>query len=100
MGLLGALFLVDVLFAPPDWWTFKLEDYQRQRLLVYFGARLRCRQMPPPKTEPKRKPNRSNKSYQVRQALISVGTGGLFWERLASREPDRAWVFAARRGAQ
>ena len=37
-GLLGALFLVDVLFAPPGWWTIKLEDYQRKRLLVYFGA--------------------------------------------------------------
>src|SRR5207237_10583220 len=38
VGIIGALFLVDVLFAPPGWWTIKLEDYQRQRLLVYFGA--------------------------------------------------------------
>ena len=36
VGILGALFLVDVLFAPPNW-QIKLEDYQRRRLLVYFG---------------------------------------------------------------
>ena len=30
------LFLVDMLFAPPNW-QIKLEDYQRRRLLVYFG---------------------------------------------------------------
>src|SRR5205807_42752 len=38
VGVLAALFLVDVLFAPPGWWQVKLEEYQRQRLLVYFGA--------------------------------------------------------------
>ena len=45
MGILGALFLVDVLFAPPNW-QIKLQDYQRRRLLVYFGQdftpRFRC----------------------------------------------------------
>src|SRR5262249_13970129 len=35
VGLLAGLFLVDVLFAPPNW-QIKLEDYQRRRLLVYF----------------------------------------------------------------
>src|SRR5262245_10672101 len=38
VGLLAALFLVDVLWAPPGWWQIKLENYQKQRLLVYFGA--------------------------------------------------------------
>jgi len=76
VGLLAALFLVDVLFAPPGWWKIKLEDYQRQRLLVYFGVdfaspkasveeRARARQL------------QLEKSYQIRQALISVGSGGL-----------------------
>src|SRR5437879_4728521 len=37
VGVLAALFLVDVLFAPPGWSQIKLEDYQRQRLLVYIG---------------------------------------------------------------
>src|SRR4051794_12839375 len=38
VGILAALLLVDVLFSPPGWWQIKLENYQRQRLLVYFGA--------------------------------------------------------------
>jgi rod shape determining protein RodA len=38
VGLLAALFIVDVLWAPPGWWQIKLENYQRQRLLVYFGV--------------------------------------------------------------
>src|SRR6266446_1374167 len=38
IGLLAALFLVDVLLAPPGWWEIKLENYQHQRLQVYFGA--------------------------------------------------------------
>ena len=36
VGILGVLFVADVLFAPPNW-QIKLEDYQRRRLLVYFG---------------------------------------------------------------
>src|SRR2546425_571660 len=36
VGFLVTLLLVDILFAPPNW-QIKLEDYQRQRLLVYFG---------------------------------------------------------------
>src|SRR5207248_6825441 len=36
MGILIALLLVDILFAPRNW-QIKLEDYQRHRLLVYFG---------------------------------------------------------------
>ena len=39
VGILGALFLVDVLFAPPNW-QVKLEDYQRRRLMVYFGKKI------------------------------------------------------------
>ena len=76
VSVLAALFLVDILFAPPGWWTIKLEDYQRHRLLVYFGKdfapanasreeRVRAQKL------------QEQKSYQGRQALISVGTGGL-----------------------
>ena len=36
VGILGALFVANVLFAPPNW-QIKLEDYQRRRLLVYFS---------------------------------------------------------------
>jgi rod shape determining protein RodA len=73
---LVALILVDIFFAPPSWYKIKLEDYQRHRLLVYFGLdfapanaskedRIRARQL------------QDARSYQVRQALISVGSGGL-----------------------
>src|SRR5471032_1559867 len=37
VGIFGTLFLADILFAPPKF-QIKMQDYQRQRLLVYFGA--------------------------------------------------------------
>ena len=70
------LFLVDVLFAPPNW-QIKLEDYQRRRLLVYFGKEY----TPPPgasRAERERlRKQQFDDSHNVRQALISVGSGGL-----------------------
>lgn len=75
VGILMALLLVDVLFAPPSW-QIKLEEYQRQRLLVYFGRDF----APPNATEAQRREARRlerEKSYNVEQALISVGSGGL-----------------------
>ena len=75
-ALLAVLFLVDVLFAPPGWWQVKLQEYQRQRLLVYFG-----KDFAPPNATPEEKKHaqvlRLEKSYQGRQALISVGSGGI-----------------------
>ncbi len=71
-GLLVALILIDVLFAPPGW-QIKLEDYQRRRLLVYFGRDY----APPNATAAERQRLRDASSYNVRQALISVGSGGL-----------------------
>jgi len=76
-GVAATLFLVDVLFAPPGWWSIKLEEYQRQRLLVYFG-----RDFAPANATPAEKARahrlQQEKSYQSRQAMISVGSGG-FW---------------------
>jgi rod shape determining protein RodA len=76
VGVLAALFLVDVLFTPPGWWQIKLEDYQRQRLLVYFDASFAA---PNASAEDRSRARRLQfeKSYQVRQALISVGSGGV-----------------------
>ena len=75
-GILGVLFVANVLLAPPNW-RIKLEDYQRRRLLVYFGTQ----ESPPAgasKADRERlRKQQSDDSHNVRQALISVGSGGL-----------------------
>jgi len=75
-GLVVALFIVDILYAPPNW-QFKLEDYQRRRLWVYFGRDYTTGLATEAEREKARLQQR-NDSYNVRQALISVGSGGLF----------------------
>lgn len=75
VGVLAILLLVDILFAPPSW-QIKLEEYQRQRLLVYFGKDFTPRDGTPEAVEKARKLQR-DKSYNKEQALISVGSGGL-----------------------
>lgn len=75
-ALLIALVLVDVLFAPKALQFIQLENYQKQRLMVYFGLDF----APENATEAERRAARQlqeEKSYQVRQALITVGSGGL-----------------------
>src|ERR1700733_1565233 len=75
VGILGLLCVADVLFAP-HLFRIPIQDYQRQRLLVYFGANFApANTSPEAKTEARRL--QFEKSYQVRQALISVGSGGL-----------------------
>lgn len=78
VGLVIVLLLVDILFAPPHW-QIKLEDYQRHRLLVYFGMDF------PPENDSQAAKDaaadlKRQKSYQVQQALITVGSGGLTGE--------------------
>ena len=73
--LVGALLLVDVFFAPPGWWQIKLETYQRDRLLSYFGMNF-ARENASPAEKVQAMHDQSEKSYQARQALISVGSGG------------------------
>ena len=76
VGILGALFVADLLFAPPKW-QVPLEDYQRRRLMVYFGKE----ESPPAgasRAEQARlRQQQADYSHNVRQALISVGSGGL-----------------------
>jgi rod shape determining protein RodA len=74
-GILVALILVDVLFAPPQW-QLKLENYQKRRLLVYFGMDGAPRNATPAEKAEARRAQRDY-SYNVDQALISVGSGGL-----------------------
>ncbi len=77
-GLLALLFLADVFFARPDaWYQVKLEPYQRRRLLVYFGQE----DTPPSGASSAKilelRKQHFDDSHNVRQALISVGSGGL-----------------------
>ena len=74
---MAALFLLMVRFAPPNWQIVKLEDYQRRRLLVYFGqADTPSAGASKAEIERLRK-QQFDDSHNVRQALISVGSGGL-----------------------
>ena len=75
--IMVSLLLVDILFSPPGWWQIKLENYQKQRLLVYFGVDFAPKDATPAEREKARR-LQAEKSYQVKQALISVGTGGLW----------------------
>jgi rod shape determining protein RodA len=75
ISVLVILLLVDILFAPPNW-QIKLEEYQRQRLLVYFGKDFTPRNGTKEAIEQARRLQR-DKSYNKEQALISVGSGGL-----------------------
>lgn len=71
----AALFLVDILFAPPHW-QIKLEDYQRRRLLVYFGVDYVPSSGVSKADIERLKRQQFDDSHNVRQALISVGSGG------------------------
>jgi rod shape determining protein RodA len=77
-GIIVALFVADLLFAPPAY-RLKIRDYQAGRLLVYFGRdyvdyaggdlsskeRTRLREQ------------EFKDSYNVTQSMISVGSGGV-----------------------
>jgi len=79
VGLLAALFLVDAVFVPPGWWQISMQPYQRDRLLVYFGRDYT--HFAPPHATPaelqRLHQQQLDDEYNVRQALISVGSGGL-----------------------
>jgi len=76
VGILAALFLADVLFAPPGW-QVKLEDYQRRRLLVYFDREYASSPGASRAEKERLRKQQFDDSHNVRQALISVGSGGL-----------------------
>jgi rod shape determining protein RodA len=74
-ALLIALLVADVLFAPPHW-QIKMEEYQKRRLQVYFGRDFAPTGSNAVQRQEARKQQR-NYSYNVEQALISVGSGGM-----------------------
>jgi rod shape determining protein RodA len=78
VGLFAALFLADILFAPPAL-QIPMQPYQRDRLLVYFGRDYT--DFAPANATPedlrRLEQQQLDDEYNVRQALISVGSGGL-----------------------
>ncbi len=78
VGVCAVLFIADVLFAPPRW-QIKMQDYQRKRLLVYFGLNYKHLAAPGASSEELRKlrHDQNEDEYNVTQALIAVGSGGL-----------------------
>ena len=75
VAALAVLLVVDALVSPTKT-PLLLKEYQKQRLLVYFG-----KDFAPPNATPLEKRRwkqlQEEKSYQSQQALISVGSGGL-----------------------
>jgi rod shape determining protein RodA len=78
VGICAALFVADIVFAPPGW-QLKMQDYQRNRLLVFFGRNYQDFAAPNASAGERRKlqEQQDKDSYNVRQALIAVGSGGL-----------------------
>ena len=78
VGLLASLFVADILFAPPGW-QIPMESYQRNRLLIYFGRDYTHFALPgaTPAELQRLRQRQLDDAYNVRQALISVGSGGL-----------------------
>jgi rod shape determining protein RodA len=75
VGFVGALVLADIIFAPPRF-QIPIHQYQRERLLVYFGRDFTSADATPEEKLSAIK-LKNDSSYQSRQALISVGSGGL-----------------------
>ncbi|HEX7570543.1 MAG TPA: FtsW/RodA/SpoVE family cell cycle protein [Verrucomicrobiae bacterium] len=78
VGLLASVFVADLLFAP-DGWRIPMEQYQRNRLLIYFGRDYTHFALPgaTPAELQRLRQRQLDDAYNVRQALISVGSGGL-----------------------
>jgi rod shape determining protein RodA len=75
-ALVGGLLVVDVIFAPEKWRLIQLKEYQRHRLMVYFGKDFAPKNATPEQRAYYRELQRQ-KAWNVQQALISVGSGGL-----------------------
>jgi rod shape determining protein RodA len=77
-GALAILFVVNIKFMPARW-QLPMHDYQRNRLLQYFGRDYT--DFAPPGATPaelqRLRQWQLDDAYNVRQALISVGSGGL-----------------------
>ena len=79
VGVLAVLFLADILFVPAGRWQIQMQPYQRDRLLVYFGRDYTHFASPgaTPAELRRLREEQLGDEYNIRQALISVGSGGL-----------------------
>ena len=80
MACFIAACLLYVFFVPQAWKPIELPDYQKRRLMVYFGVDYTTQYAKPNATpaELRRvKAMERRDSYNVAQATISVGSGGL-----------------------
>ena len=75
-ALVVGLAVADVLFAPKAFQFIELEEYQKNRLRVYFGLPF-APEDATPKEKKAAEDQRRKFSYNIEQALISVGSGGL-----------------------
>lgn len=75
-ALVATLIVADIVFAPEGWRLIRLQEYQRERLLVYFDADFAPRSATPEQRQ-RAAQRKRQMSWNVEQALISVGSGGL-----------------------
>jgi len=78
--ILTGLALTYVFFVPNEWKPIRLPDHQKRRLMVYFGVDYAKHYAGPNATNTEISRARAlqkQDSYNVVQAMISVGSGGL-----------------------
>lgn len=78
--IIAGLALAYVFFVPNNWKPIRLPDHQKRRLMVYFGADYAKHYAGPDATSAQIRRARAlqrQDSYNVVQAMISVGSGGL-----------------------
>jgi rod shape determining protein RodA len=77
LGLVAVICVATIFFAPHTIKEKIAKSYQGQRLLTYFGRDYAPRNATPEERK-KWKSLQDEKSYNVQQSLISVGSGGLW----------------------
>jgi rod shape determining protein RodA len=74
-SILAVFVVLNALYASNDW-RIPLNEYQRHRLLVYFNKDFASADATPAERKEAQKLQRS-RTHNIRQAEISVGSGGL-----------------------
>lgn len=76
-GVCALLFVANIMLAPPSL-RLPMQEYQKKRLLVYFGRDYAdyAGANTSPAERQKLREQQFNDSHNVRQALIAVGSGG------------------------